>query len=56
VYGAADEKAGAVRSLFQLCDDPRLNHRVEIVSGILAERCGALLSTFFQQQRRLGKK
>jgi tRNA(adenine34) deaminase len=56
VYGAADAKAGAVRSLFQLCDDPRLNHRAEIVAGILAEPCGAVLTEFFQQQRRLGKK
>jgi tRNA(adenine34) deaminase len=56
VYGATDPKAGAVDSLFRLLDDPRLNHRVESVGGVLAERCGELLSRFFQQQRRLGKK
>jgi tRNA(adenine34) deaminase len=56
VYGAADPKAGAVRTLFQLCDDPRLNHRVEIVAGVLAEECGELLRKFFQAQRALGKK
>jgi tRNA(adenine34) deaminase len=56
VYGAADPKAGAVRSLYRLCDDPRLNHRAEIVEGVLAERCGRLLSEFFQRQRQLGKK
>ena len=56
VYGAADPKAGAVRSLFRLLDDGRLNHRCEIVSGVLGEECGALLSRFFQQQRQLGKK
>ncbi len=56
VYGAADEKAGAVRTLYRLCDDPRLNHRAEIVSGVLAARCGALLTKFFQQKRRLGRK
>jgi len=56
VYGATDPKAGAVDSLFRLLDDPRLNHRVESGGGVLAERCGELLSRFFQQQRRLGKK
>jgi tRNA(adenine34) deaminase len=56
VYGAADPKAGAVDTLYQLLRDPRLNHRVETLSGLLADRCGALLSGFFQEQRRLGKK
>jgi tRNA(adenine34) deaminase len=56
VYGAADPKAGAVRTLFSLLDDPRLNHRCQIVPGVLAEPCGQILSQFFQQQRRLGKK
>jgi tRNA(adenine34) deaminase len=52
VYGAADPKAGAVTTLFRLVDDPRLNHRAEIISGILAQPCGAILSRFFQQKRR----
>jgi tRNA(adenine34) deaminase len=56
VYGAADPKAGAVDTLFRLLDDPRLNHRVESVAGALAAPCGEVLSRFFQQQRRLGKK
>ncbi len=56
IYGAHDPKAGAVRSLFQLLDDPRLNHRVEITGDILSESCGELLSKFFQRKRRLGKK
>ncbi len=56
VYGASDPKAGAVRSLFRLLDDPRLNHRCTIVSGVSAEPCGAILTRFFEQQRRLGKK
>jgi tRNA(adenine34) deaminase len=56
VYGAADPKAGAVRTLYNLLDDPRLNHRCQIVSGVLADRCGQILSEFFQQQRRMGKK
>ena len=56
VYGATDPKAGAVRTLYQLLDDPRLNHRCEIVAGVMAEPCGQILSRFFQSQRRLGKK
>lgn len=56
VYGAADPKAGAVNTLYQLLSDPRLNHRCEIVPGVLAEECGQLLTRFFQQQRNLGKK
>jgi tRNA(adenine34) deaminase len=56
VYGTADPKAGAVHSLYRLLDDARLNHRCEVVSQILAEPCGQILSRFFQAQRRLGKK
>jgi len=56
VYGAADPKAGAVHSLFRLLDDPRLNHRCEVIAPVLAEPCGQILSRFFQGQRRLGKK
>jgi tRNA(adenine34) deaminase len=56
VFGATDPKAGAVSTLYQLLSDTRLNHRCQIVSGVLAESCGALLSRFFQEQRKLGKK
>ena len=56
VYGAADPKTGAVHTLYRLLDDRRLNHRCLIVSGVLAVACGEILSRFFQQQRRLGKK
>jgi tRNA(adenine34) deaminase len=56
VYGAADPKAGAVQSLYQLLADPRLNHRCEIVPGVMADVCGNLLTHFFRQQRALGKK
>ncbi len=56
VYGAADPKAGAVQTLYRLLDDPRLNHRAQNVSGVLAEACGQVLTRFFQQQRQLGKK
>jgi tRNA(adenine34) deaminase len=56
VYGASDPKAGAVHTLYRLLDDPRLNHRCLVVSGVLAQACGEILSRFFLQQRQLGKK
>jgi tRNA(adenine34) deaminase len=56
VYGATDAKAGAVHSLYQLLDDERLNHRAHVIPHVLAAPCGRLLSHFFQQKRRLGKK
>jgi tRNA(adenine34) deaminase len=56
VYGCDDPKAGAVRTLDQLCEDARLNHRVEVTSGVLAEECAELLRSFFRAQRALGKK
>ncbi|MDR7415687.1 MAG: tRNA adenosine(34) deaminase TadA [Armatimonadota bacterium] len=51
VYGAASPKSGAVRSLFRICEDPRLNHRVEVVPGVLAEEAAALLQAFFSRLR-----
>ncbi len=51
VYGAADPKAGMCGSLASIPTDPRLNHRVEIFSGILAADCGALLKDFFRARR-----
>lgn len=56
VYGAADPKGGAVRTLYQLLSDPRLNHRCEIVPDVLSGPAGEILSRFFRQQRQLGKK
>ena len=56
VYGAADEKAGACGSLYQITQDPRLNHRVETVAGVLAEAAVELLQAFFQRRRELGEK
>jgi len=56
VYGAPDEKAGACGSLFTISDDPRLNHRVETVAGVLAEPCAELLRQFFRHRRSLGEK
>ncbi len=52
VYGADDPKAGAVRSLYEICTDPRLNHRVEVTAGIHAQRSASLLRGFFAQARR----
>ncbi len=56
VYGAADPKAGAVDTLYNICGDSRLNHTVEVVSGVLADKCGSVLSDFFRKQRAMGKK
>jgi tRNA(adenine34) deaminase len=55
VYGAADPKAGAVASLHGLVTDPRLNHRVQVSSGVLAAECGEILTEFFQERRRFRK-
>lgn len=51
VYGAADMKAGACLSLYNICDDPRLNHRMELTPGVMANECSALLSDFFAELR-----
>lgn len=51
VFGAPDPKAGACTSLYRLTNDPRLNHRVPLTSGILAKECGAILTRFFQARR-----
>jgi len=54
VYGAWDPKAGSCGTLYNIVQDDRLNHRVELVKGVLEERCGALLKEFFLQLRRSG--
>jgi len=51
VYGAADPKAGAAGSLYNFAADPRLNHTTEIVAGVRAAECGALLTEFFAERR-----
>ena len=51
VYGATDPKSGAVDTLYNILQDDRLNHRVEVVGGVLAEESRALLKSFFQQRR-----
>ena len=52
VYGAADPKAGAVGSLYDIPGDPRLNHRPEVIGGVLGEQCGAELRAFFATRRK----
>lgn len=51
VFGARDPKAGAVCSLYSITTDPRLNHRLEVVEGILESRCALLLRDFFKERR-----
>jgi tRNA(adenine34) deaminase len=52
IYGADDAKAGAVHSMLQVLNHPRLNHKVEVCSGVLAARCMDLLQTFFREKRK----
>ncbi len=56
VYGIADPKAGAVHTLYELLQDPRLNHRCEVIAGIGDEQAAALLQSFFEDLRRKKKK
>lgn len=56
IYGCDDPKAGAVKTLYQLCQDPRLNHRVDVTGGVCADSCATMLRQFFVDQRALGKK
>ena len=56
VYGAHDPKAGAVRSLYQLCEDPRLNHRLEVHGGLMADECAQLLKDFFRAARARARR
>ncbi len=51
VYGAPDERAGAVESRFQICDTDFLNHRIEITSGVLEEECREIMQEFFRARR-----
>ncbi len=56
VYGAADPKAGSVDTLYHICSDDRLNHRLPVTGGVLADPCAQRLTDFFRRQRALGKK
>jgi len=52
VYGADDPKGGAVRSCFEILSHPRLNHQVEVTSGVLAAECAAIIQSFFAARRQ----
>lgn len=55
VFGAKDPKAGACGTLFNIPEDERLNHRLEVVGGVLAEEGGAILTSYFREKRKQGK-
>jgi tRNA(adenine34) deaminase len=55
IYGAKDERFGAVETHFKICDSDFLNHKIEIVSGVLAEDCRALMQNFFRRKREFQK-
>ncbi|HET9792144.1 MAG TPA: tRNA adenosine(34) deaminase TadA [Candidatus Angelobacter sp.] len=56
VYGAADPKAGAAGSVLDITSNPRLNHRIEVVSGVLLDQCSELLKNFFAERRKLAEE
>jgi tRNA(adenine34) deaminase len=56
VYGCTDPKAGACDTLYHIPTDVRLNHRAQVLGGVMAEECAAVLSDFFAARRREGKK
>ena len=56
IYGASEPKGGGVESMYCLLQDSRLNHRTEVIKGVMESECGELMTTFFRQQRELGKK
>lgn len=56
VYGTTDPKAGACDTLYRITCDPRLNHRSQVLGGVLAEPCARVLSEFFAAKRRPGKR
>src|SRR5262249_2952289 len=53
IYGAADPKAGACHTLYQITSDPRLNHRCQVLGHVLADRCAETLSRFFAGKRQV---
>ncbi|MBA4123272.1 MAG: tRNA adenosine(34) deaminase TadA [Acidobacteria bacterium] len=55
VFGAHDERFGAVESVYQICNTSSLNHKIEITSGVLAEDCRRLMQEFFKGKRRKAK-
>ena len=55
-YGAKDPKTGACGSVFDIANSKKLNHRIKVTGGVLAEDCGSLLTEFFRKKRKSGKK
>jgi tRNA(adenine34) deaminase len=55
VYGCDDPKAGACKTLYNIVQDERLNHRIDVISGVLADECAQLLSDFFSRRRKVKK-
>lgn len=55
VYGGKEPKGGGVHSMYTLLEDNRLNHKVQVVGGVLGSECGELMSNFFSKQRQLKK-
>lgn len=56
VYGCDDQRAGAVRSLYTIGSDPRLNHQFEVIAGVRAEACGEILRAFFRVRREAKRR
>lgn len=56
VYGAADAKAGAIHSLFEICTSDTLNHRLDVLGGVLEADCRALMQSFFRERRATGRR
>jgi tRNA(adenine34) deaminase len=51
IFGARDDKAGAVKSIYHILEDPRLNHRVQVIEGVLGEQCQEIMQAFFSARR-----
>jgi len=51
IFGSRDEKGGAVKSLYHILEDPRLNHRVQVIEGVLGEQCQEIMQAFFSARR-----
>ncbi len=56
VYGATDPKGGGLKSLYQIGTDPRLNHRFELIGGVMEQECSQALKDFFKQRRKKNKE
>jgi tRNA(adenine34) deaminase len=56
IYGTTDPKGGACHTLYQIPEDPRLNHQATVLGGVLRDDCRLILQEFFAAQRALGKK